>query len=60
MKIQPSLTCPRCNRKTHHPFDVKDGYCGYCQWWTSDPVLGKEEIIAIAEQEGVITPLEKD
>lgn len=21
--------------------DEKNGYCGFCHWWTSDPVLGQ-------------------
>lgn len=25
---------------SHHPKDLEEGYCGYCNWWTSDPMLG--------------------
>lgn len=34
-----SITCPRCGRTSYHPEDVKQGYCGACHWWTSDPQL---------------------
>jgi hypothetical protein len=35
-----SITCPRCALTSYHPEDVRQLYCGYCHWWTSDPVLG--------------------
>lgn len=38
---QPSITCPRCGATSYHPEDIKQGYCGRCHWWTSDPDLGK-------------------
>jgi hypothetical protein len=34
-----SITCPDCGRTSHHPEDIKQGYCGFCHWWTSDPAL---------------------
>lgn len=34
-----SITCPKCGRTSHHPEDVRWGYCGACHWWTSDPLL---------------------
>jgi hypothetical protein len=36
---RPSITCPECGATSWHPRDVADLYCGYCHWWTSDPVL---------------------
>jgi hypothetical protein len=33
----PSITCPRCGRTSHHPVDVREGYCGACHDWTSRP-----------------------
>lgn len=33
------IKCPRCGSVSHHPEDVKNGYCGRCHWWTSDPNL---------------------
>lgn len=27
---QPSFTCPRCGRISHHPRDVQERYCGAC------------------------------
>lgn len=32
-----SLTCPKCQRTTHLPSDIREGYCGYCRDWTSLP-----------------------
>ena len=34
------FTCPCCGIVSYHPQDEKHGYCGACQWWTADPVLG--------------------
>ncbi len=31
-----SYTCPRCGRTSHHPDDVREGYCGACHDWTRD------------------------
>lgn len=33
------IICPRCGKASHHPEDVRQGYCGACHWWTSDPNL---------------------
>lgn len=33
----PSITCPRCGRTSRHPDDVREGYCGACHDWTSEP-----------------------
>jgi ribosomal protein L37E len=35
--VEPSITCPRCGRTSHHPADVVAGYCGACHDWTSPP-----------------------
>lgn len=56
---QPSITCPRCTRTSYNPGDIKQGYCGYCKWWTSDSQLGQPAVIAQAEAEGAITPMPK-
>lgn len=29
-----SFTCPRCGRTSHHPDDIREGYCGACHDWT--------------------------
>jgi hypothetical protein len=55
--MRPSITCPRCGATSHHPDDVDQGYCGRCHWWTSDPVLGSPEAIAVAERHGAIQPV---
>ncbi len=33
------FTCPRCGRTSHHPTDVREGYCGACHDWTGDRVI---------------------
>ena len=39
VKCEPrrSITCPRCERTSHHPRDVDEGYCGHCHDWTGVP-----------------------
>lgn len=27
--------CPRCGRVSHHPDDIREGYCGACHDWTA-------------------------
>lgn len=39
MSAALSIRCPRCGRVSHHPDDVKEGYCGACHAWTADPVV---------------------
>jgi hypothetical protein len=51
------IRCPRCGTPSHHPEDERQGYCGRCHWWTSDPQLGAPEAIAQAERDGAIEPL---
>jgi hypothetical protein len=55
--VAPSITCPRCRATSHHPEDVRQRYCARCRWWTSDPLLGSAEVIAMAERDGVIEPV---
>lgn len=33
---EPSITCPRCGRTSHHRVDVAEGYCGACHDWTAE------------------------
>ena len=33
----PSFTCPVCARKSYHPTDVEDGWCGACHGVTGHP-----------------------
>ena len=28
--MTPSTTCPRCDRTSRHPEDIRYSYCGYC------------------------------
>lgn len=33
------ITCPLCFMTSWNMEDVRQGYCGNCHWWTSDPFL---------------------
>lgn len=32
---QPSITCPVCNMTSYNPNDIREGYCGNCNKWTT-------------------------
>jgi hypothetical protein len=32
----PSRTCAECGMTTHHPVDVREGYCSNCHDWTDE------------------------
>lgn len=34
MTDQPSITCPKCQRTSCNPNDIREGYCGNCHDWT--------------------------
>lgn len=36
----PSFTCPACGMISHHPEDVRQGYCAKCHDWTGGQRLG--------------------
>jgi hypothetical protein len=52
------ITCPRCGATSHNPNDVADGYCSRCHWWTSDDNLGTPAVLAAAEADGALVPLD--
>jgi ribosomal protein L37E len=29
----PSIVCPRCNKRSFHPKDIEERYCGFCHNW---------------------------
>jgi len=31
--VAPSIVCPRCQRRSHNPKDIKERYCGHCHDW---------------------------
>ena len=33
---EPSITCPRCKRTSYSPEDIRQGYCGFCNAWTTE------------------------
>lgn len=38
----PSITCPHCGSRSSNGNDIREGYCGLCQWWTSVPELAAQ------------------
>lgn len=30
-QLRPSITCPRCGKKSYHPNDISEKYCGACK-----------------------------
>lgn len=46
-----SYTCPVCDKTSHHPKDVEQGYCGNCHRYTGDPYrpLTAEELKILDE-----------
>ncbi|MFD9445493.1 hypothetical protein ACFWBR_42390 [Streptomyces sp. NPDC060006] len=35
--LRPTFTCPRCTRTSHHPMDLRYGWCGHCSDYTGTP-----------------------
>lgn len=35
---EPCITCPQCSMTSYHPEDIRQGYCGNCHHWTSEPL----------------------
>lgn len=31
MSAEPSFTCPDCGRVSHHPVDIREGWCNVCK-----------------------------
>lgn len=40
---EPSITCPNCQRKSFHPQDINEGYCGFCRAFTSAPITAYKD-----------------
>lgn len=51
------FTCPRCGAVSHNPNDEPNDYCARCRWWTGSPTLGRPDVIAQAEEAGIIQPV---
>lgn len=53
-----SITCPCCQLTSRHPDDARNGYCGRCHWWTSDPELAPYHFALPCEHrgQGVVVP----
>lgn len=43
------IECPVCHRVSHHPVDVKTGWCAACFWFTGKTA---DEVRAAAEEFG--------
>lgn len=41
MSGAPSIVCPKCKRRSHHPQDVEFRYCGACGGFHDDLTNGK-------------------
>ena len=35
-----SFKCPCCGMRSYNRYDIEQGYCGACHWWTGDQGLG--------------------
>lgn len=46
------FTCPRCRRTSHHPDDIRNGYCGACHDYT-----GADDLSALETLVGSAPPL---
>jgi len=51
-----SFTCPACGRTSHHPEDLKHGYCGACHAFTGLPDGLSLAINTTGEDERLIDP----
>lgn len=56
------ITCPACGRPTYNSHDIREGYCGRCNWWTHDPAMlaawqrrwPEKAAVAAAHREGLL------
>jgi hypothetical protein len=55
--VEASFVCPRCGARSYNPHDIEHGYCGECHWWTGDVQLGSAAVLAQAERDGAIRPV---
>jgi hypothetical protein len=44
----PGFSCPKCGRTSHHPDDIREGYCGACHDWTGTPAGGATATIPLS------------
>jgi len=42
--IPGNFECPCCHAVSYSPEDITQNYCGWCHWWTGDPVLGPSHL----------------
>lgn len=54
-----AFVCPRCGKRSWNPNDREHGYCARCRWWTGSELLGSPDVIAQAEADGAILPLDR-
>ncbi len=36
LPVEECFQCPECGKKSYHPADIENGYCGYCHDFTGD------------------------
>lgn len=39
MTLHGPFICPRCGKRSEHPVDLAEGYCGRCHDFTARPVV---------------------
>lgn len=45
--VRLGLRCPRCGRRSNHPMDQAEGYCGACHDWTASELPRVDSIGAL-------------
>lgn len=46
MAEQLSYTCPHCGATSYNSNDLREGYCGACHQWRTDPLMLADAILA--------------
>jgi NMD protein affecting ribosome stability and mRNA decay len=41
--MDESITCPRCGMTSHSPHDVRAGWCGNCEAYTTPKFLVRDD-----------------
>jgi hypothetical protein len=47
----PSVVCPACGRRSFHPQDIAESYCGFCHNWHSEMSGEMRELMIAAMRE---------
>lgn len=41
------ITCPKCQRTSFNPNDIREGFCGWCDDWTTLPPPGEVPVVTV-------------